>query len=686
MTQKTAIIPLSGGLDTSAAPLAMNPGHVIGGENYECLVKGGYGRLAGIEATDGRPKPSAAQIVVLGIATAWGAAAVVGATATGSVSAATGVIAYVSGTYLALTKVTGTWVNAENLLVAAVSQGTVILEPSITPLQSNAMYAAAATIYRADIGQVPGSGPICGHCVINDILYAFRNNAGATSQDVYKATTAGWVLVPRLKQIRFNTGTAGAFTGAAVTLSQGGNNATASKIMVESGSWGAGTAAGMIIMSTPAPGVFINGAAGLSTGETLVLVAATYNQVTLFPSGRWEFKPYRFSLTGLNSTPVYGVDRVDLLSGRGGNFIEFDGSVIAPLTAGGIDGPYHLECHKNQLFVIHRQVSLQHSAIGDPYNWTVISGAAELLVGEEVTDLVSMQGNQTDGSMFILCRNRTEVLYGNDSADWNKVLLSKEVGAKPYSSQVVGDLVAYDEQGIRKFSTTQKFGNFAFDTLTDHIQRKASGLTPTASAIDRDGGHYRIFFDDGTWLSGLPGKQWSWMFCRYPFTVHVASEWEIAGVSSIFVSSDANDGWVYECDKGRSFNGEEIGAWFKTAYAHCGSSTMRKAFHSIGIEVRGDSVGVLGVQPDYSYGTTSVNSLAAALASNNPVLPPNSSFDLGAWDNGSWDSEYISVLRVRSPGVGENIATLVYSQSATELKHEATSLTHYYSDRRQRRG
>jgi len=684
--QQTAIVTLVGGLDTATAPLALAPGHVIGSENYEPRMQGGYQRVKGVERYDGRTKPSAAVIVVLGVATSWGASAVVGATATGSSSGATGVIAYVSGTYLALTKVTGTWVNGENLLVSAVSQGVVIYEPSITELQANAMYAAAATIYRADITAVPGSGPVCGICVINNTVYAFRNNAGGTGQECYRATSSGWVIVPRKKRIRFTTGS-GTYTHGTVTITQGANSTTAYKIMVESGSFAGGDAAGSMIIDAPAPAVFASGAATLSGGfGTVSLDSTTYQDVTLGASGRWVFKPYRFSLTRNTVTPVYGVDRVDNSAGTpigGGNFIEFDGTIIAPLTAGGIDSPHRIECHKNHLFVVYRYTSIQHSAIGDPYDWTVVSGAGELQVGALPNEMVSIQGSQDEGAMAILCRDRTYILYGNDSTDWNLVPLSKEVGAKAYSAQVIGQLVAFDEQGVRSYSPTNAFGNFVFNTLTDHIRSRIAGKTPTGSAVDRAGGRYRIFFDDGTWLSGFPGKRWTWMFCRYPFTVEVASEWEISGVSSIFVGDES--GYVYECDKGRSFDGTAISAWLKTAFAHLGSPTRRKAFRSIEIEIRGDSAGSLTVQPDYSYGDTAIDENAPALANNTPVDGPDGALDMGDWDVGSWDGKYISRLRVRSPGVGENVAVLLGGESATELSHEVTAITHYFHMRRQSR-
>jgi len=51
---------------------------------------------------------------------------------------------------------------------------------------------------RALIAAVPGSGPIRGVWVYNDVLYAFRDNLGATACLGYKATASGWAAVALL--------------------------------------------------------------------------------------------------------------------------------------------------------------------------------------------------------------------------------------------------------------------------------------------------------------------------------------------------------------------------------------------------------------------------------------------------------------------------------------------------------
>lgn len=690
-------IQLAGGLDTEAPSLKIPPGCLIGSENYETKVEGGYERQRGIERYDGRPRPSDAEVSIIGCDGVWGGAAVVGASVAGAISGATGVICYITTTVMAVTKVTGTFRSGENITVGGITVGLSTGEPSTSQLVLNEMLAGAADEYRGDIEVVPGEGPVCGVCVVDDVLYAFRNNVGSTKQVVWKATTAGWVAIdyPDLYLVGFNNGSddmyAGFESGVTTVSDLVGNTAVVHKVVVQGSDTGTfgylvlrGPSTPDPLNATPPPGF----ATALSSGPGLRLLYNTYTdygQHTLRPSGRWQFRPYQFSEAGIasGSTPVYGVDLT--ADGGGGNFIEFDGQAVVPIFASDPDlalYPERLECHKNHLFLAIRK-SLWFSAIGNPYSFTVFDGGGEVVIGDFVTEMMSIQGSEDQGAMLVCCANKSQVVYGNDSSDWKMVPLSREVGAKAYSMRQLGQTLAFDEQGVRDFSPTQSFGNFGFNTVTNHIKRKLRGKTVTASVISRVHNRYRLFFDDGTFLSGTPGKRWSWTFGRYPFTVLFADEFEINGVSRVFVSGD--DGYVYECDVGRSFDGEAIEAWAKTAYAHMGKPGMRKAFRRFDLDIVGESAGEMQIQPDYSFGDTNLDAVNAASVANVPVPPPASPWDIGSWDNGTWDGQYVTRVRCRRPGVGENVSLLFYSNSASELSHTLQSVTDYFLPRRQTR-
>jgi hypothetical protein len=199
----TQYFPLAGGLDQVSPTLSLAAGMARDALNFECATTGGYTRIAGYERFDGRPAPSAAAYWTLtgeltGIA--------IGNTITGQTSGATGVVAAIDSTaipgtsVIAITKLTGSFAIAgERVLKAGVVVGSIQTNEQRSGAPSPATdvryQKAAADIYRLDIGVVPGSGAILGVWLYNDVVYAFRNNAGGTAANMYKATGAGWVLV-----------------------------------------------------------------------------------------------------------------------------------------------------------------------------------------------------------------------------------------------------------------------------------------------------------------------------------------------------------------------------------------------------------------------------------------------------------------------------------------------------------
>lgn len=197
--------PLAGGLDLVTPAIAIGPGKVIDASNYEPSIGGGYRRIDGYERFDGQASPTAAAYTMLPV-TITGAVAV-GNTVTGATSAATGVVLAVVTGNLVLARVSGTFTASESLTVAAVAQATTTglqaLNGAIQP-SDHADYALlAANDQRAFILVVPGSGQIRGVWVFNDVIYAFRDNAGATAGTMWKSSTGGWVQVTFGSEISF---------------------------------------------------------------------------------------------------------------------------------------------------------------------------------------------------------------------------------------------------------------------------------------------------------------------------------------------------------------------------------------------------------------------------------------------------------------------------------------------------
>lgn len=534
---------LDGGLDMISPPGYAKPGTVKFSVNYELEFGGGYRRTGGFERFSGLPQPHKADYVVLE-ASAGFAGVEVGDTAEGASSGATGEVIYVSedATQIAMTKVVNGPFEADEVIeVAAVPVGTVTEDqPELDGFLDNELSELAANVYRADIEKPDGDSPIRGVAVLNNIVYCWRDDAGALV--TYKQTASGWEAIPLYSQVAFSGGSAEYIDGSTVT--QGANSATVKRCVLESGDWLAGTAAGRLIVE-PVAGAL---GAGIAGGGGVATLAGAPTAITQFAAGRVDCVPYNFT-ANLANKRLYCCDGVNLEW-------EFDGSVIVPLNTGmaGIRAS-RVAVFKNHLFYAYRS-SLQHSAIGDPYAWTPLLGAGELGLGDTITNLKTASGSEASGALMAICEDSAWVLYGNDSESWQLIRVSEEAGAQPFSAQEFGGILAFDRNDFRRFRPTDTFGNFSYESQSRLIEPLVKNGVVKCSVLSKSKSQYRCFFSDGLFVTATPIKGgFGWMASDYGVVIECAVGAEINGLYRIFMGSF--DGWVYEADVGRSFDGEE---------------------------------------------------------------------------------------------------------------------------------
>ena len=246
------LIRLGGGLDQVTPTLSLPPGVVRRAANFECSISGGYTRISGYERFDGRPSPSAANYNIL-VCALTGTVSV-GNTIVGLSSAATGVVIARTGNDVVITRETGTFLVSEGLSVSAVNVGTIT---SIDGVSADGLTDAqyqnlAADNYRADITVVPGTGSILGVAYYNGVCYAWRLTS------MYKSTAGGWVAITLGKELSFSTGTAVIVDGNTVTGATSGATGVVARVVLQSGTFASGNAAGRLILSS-STGVFTSG-------------------------------------------------------------------------------------------------------------------------------------------------------------------------------------------------------------------------------------------------------------------------------------------------------------------------------------------------------------------------------------------------------------------------------------------
>ena len=668
------LVYLKGGLDLITPTLALPAGVAREAFNFEASITGGYTRISGYERYDGQPAPSNATYTALR-ATITGAISV-GDVIVGGTSGESGTVIAVVDDDVYYTKATGIFTASETLEVSSVPQGTVAsLSPAGTlTTQQQAQYLnLAADVYRTDIGAVPGSGPIRGVIELQNTVYAWRDNVGVTAMAIYKSSTSGWTNVPLGFEMAFNTGTAEIFQGDTVTGATSGFSAVITRVVLESGSWGAGTAVGRL--------VFASATGSFTPTENLQVLAATkavcvaaQTAITLLPGGRVEMVLGNFGGVN-NQLRAYGADSVN----RG---FEFDGSVYVPIDTGMVDDtPDHVAVHKQHLFFAFG-TSVQFSALGEPYQWVPLLGAGEIVQPEPVTCFVIQPGDQSTGALAIYSDNYTYILYGTDSSNWNLVPYNTGAGAKSYSGQNIGQTYVFDDRGVITLQATLSYGNFDTAAVTLNIRpfTQVRRNLVTASVLNREKAQYRVFFSDGygLYVTIANGQMLGAMPVNFPNPVTCATEAQTsAGEETSFFGS--TNGFVYALDTGTSFDGESINAVLELNYNSENTPRILKRYRRGSFELTGNGYCEFQFAYDLAYSSVYVGQESGSTYLNN--FTP-SFWDSVFWDAFVWDGRTLAPSDVEIKGTGENILLRISSDADYFQPFTINSVILHYTTRR----
>lgn len=665
---RSSFVPLALGVVTSASTGSRPAGSAEYAMNYEPVVGGGWQRAGSVERFDGRPRPSDATFVLLG-GTFSGVA--LGNTVNGQTSGATGVVCYLAAGRMAVTKVTGTFQPGEVIRFGVTPVGTSSAgEPAIASLENAQVSAAAADVYRNDILAVPGSGPVRGVAVLANVVYAWRDNAGGTAMAIHRSTSSGWQAVDLFIELTFSGGSVAPIEGATITQTAGSSSATVRRVVLESGSWAGGTAAGRLIISNVVNGPFAVGA--INSGGTLNVTAgfpgpATQRQIALQPGGRVETEVYGF--TGLaGQQRLYGCDGVN-------QEFEFDGTVYVPINTGmtAVRASY-VRCHRNHLFLSYSG-SLQHSGPGLPYQWSPVVGAAELGTGDFITGLVSLAGSEVGAALLTVCRNSAWVLYGKSAGSnndgWTFTQLADRSGGRDRSVVYLGSAVSLDQGGALKWSPTDAFGNFIWESASDDIKPTADGFLPVASVVVRQLGRARWFAADGSMLVASPGPsgRMRWAIGTIGRPINCAINDEINGVSRTFYGGQ--DGFVYEADVGRSNDGQAIESLLRINPVDQGAPGVLKKYLWAEVEMLASDAMEASVLAEFSDQDPDL-----PITFDEPVSRAGAGgrWDISLWDRAVWDARSAARTRVPTVGKGYNVSLMIYQSSAISLPHEARAI------------
>lgn len=677
------MLPLDGGLDEITGAWGVKPGYLRRSLNYELALEGGYRDTMGYERVDGQPAPSEAQFARLA-ATITGTV-VVGDEITGATSGATAVVAAFGDGYLVITKITSGPFEAagEDLEIAAsveaVSSASESVGNAPTAKLRAQHAAAAADIYRADIAKVPGEDGVLGVWYYNGLVYAVRNAVGGASAVVHVSSAGGWVPLDLGSELDFTSG--GTFVmeeGQTITGATSGSTAVIERVFITSGAFSTGDAAGRLILSAQsAPFQAENLNVGASTN--VATIAGDADALTLLPDGRYETIKSNFG-GALGETRVYGCDGVN----RG---FEFDGDVWVPINTGmAVDQPSHLFEHKGHLFFSFG-ASSQHSPIGDPTAvWTVVLGASEINVGDDVTGYQTQSGSEGNSALGIFCRDRLHILYGNSSADWSLVRYRAEIGAYPYTIQEMAYSVFLDDHGLRSLQSAQEFGNFKDSTLSRMAQSyiDAHRVSAVASCIVRSKNQYRLWFGDtfALYVTFAKNKVRGLMSMQMAHQFTCVTSQEAAGGVGEVMYAGTDDGYVMQLERGTSFDGADIDAYFTVHPHFMGSVGYDKSFYSATLQLKGSGYAEFSLGYALNYG----DAATAQPTDQTRVLEFSvAQWDSFQWDHFVWDGQRAIPERMRVDGTAENIAYTIRKGSNYMSPVEFTAIRSRHIVRKQQR-
>ena len=302
-------------------------------------------------------------------------------------------------------------------------------------------------------------------------------------------------------------------------------------------------------------------------------------------SGHFDFVNHNFG--GHSSTlKMYGCD------GKNKAW-EWDGTTFTAITTGmATDAPAHIAAYRQYLWLTFSGGSLQYSPLADPTGtWSTITGAGEVALGEEITGIQPISFD----TMAVFGRNKTAILYGVPGAptitDFALREFSDKVGALEWTIQRLGRIYYMDNRSITELEKAELFGDFVGNSLSRFIQPYVDEVREDvcASAIDRKRGLYYLFTDSGRGIVGAFYEDQPLGFCRLKMGINVTSacSGEINGEERVFVGAD--DGFVYELQKGTTFDGSAVEAILAFPYYHYNTPRKVKRFRKVVVDCYADS-------------------------------------------------------------------------------------------------
>ena len=160
----------------------------------------------------------------------------------------------------------------------------------------------------------------------------------------------------------------------------------------------------------------------------------------------------------------------------------------------------------------------------------------------------------------------------------------------------------------------------------------------------------------------------------------ICSAEDANGDEVMFIGS--SDGYIYQMDKGTSFDGSSIEAILRLSYYHYDTPTRDKRFRKIHFELEADSDVSLQFSPEFTYSDPDAPEAQSRSLS---VSGGGGYWNLNNCNAFNWTAAVVSTAEENIDGIGTNMGILILSEATYEQPHTLQGITVHYSPRRTRR-
>lgn len=320
-------------------------------------------------------------------------------------------------------------------------------------------------------------------------------------------------------------------------------------------------------------------------GSLLGIVAGRDRPIFLAGQGEvdWNRSRYQFERTNF-----YGQDQFEAVYGVCGASpaFSFDGTrcirIRTELPANK-DLPRHILRHGDMLVLGYFPGALVFTPPGNPHETRGAQGANAIEVGDRLTGIASLAGD----AMVVVCQTKTDVIRGITPETMIKSPISLRRGGIEYAMVDMGRVALCDGLGIFLADSPEQFGAAQrnYVSLPVHpwlrprlqatLSSEDSYLRPVAAINVRHKNQMRLYFWDGWVLTMTLNEPVEFTTQRYytpalntttepvPWVPRMlCSGIDSSGRERVFASffGGVKEGYVFELDAGRSFDGAVIPA------------------------------------------------------------------------------------------------------------------------------